>query len=120
MWPVEDSFGLYNDPQTSESVVWSEDNLLAVPCGQAAVILNPSDFLGETVIEHTAGVTSFDANLCHSPMQRGQKISRGGFRNQEDTGALTQLDYSSLHLFQGQLIMKTGCCDRSSGNVRST
>ena len=46
MWPDEDSQGLYNAPAVPNAVEWSEDNLVAVATGPAAVIFNPSHLPG--------------------------------------------------------------------------
>ena len=46
MWPEDESQGLYVAPAVPNAVEWSEDNLLAVVTGPAAVIFNPCQLSG--------------------------------------------------------------------------
>jgi len=46
MQPPDESWGLYTSPTDANALQWSEDNLLAVPGGVAAIILDPAHLGG--------------------------------------------------------------------------
>ena len=47
MWPSGEALGLPQCPSDPNAIIWSEDNLLAVLCGPAAMIIDPLDLQGE-------------------------------------------------------------------------